>query len=269
MLWSSIRTLPSAPTSNEPNGRSPSRRPGGEFHGTAEELLVVGCHRSSWDLWWRPRAQGLPGAFGLADLGRVAVERVEHHRLGAEQPDLVDVGEDLLDGAHTGQPVRAGDLVSVIRSAMRGINAGTGRPSSSAVASSRPTPDQPSRVNRSGCQASPSSTARRMPASLLPPTQIGIARPGSRLVGQAPRMRDQVLVGQRAAPPERTPSASNSCRAQPTPTPRTSRPPLSRLRFAAIRAVSSGCRYGTMSTVVPSRTRRVTPASQASVVNGS
>ena len=37
----------------------------------------------------------------------------------------------------------------------------------------------------------------------------------------------------------------------------------------AIRAISSGCRYGTIKTVVPSRMLPVMPASQASVVNGS
>nr|WP_236004011.1 hypothetical protein [Nonomuraea antri] len=66
-----------------------------------------------------------------------------------------------------------------------------------------------------------------------------------------------------------TPSASNSCRAQPAPTPSTSRPPLSCCRLAAIRATSSGCRYGTISTLVPSLMRLVRAASQASVVNGS
>ncbi len=66
-----------------------------------------------------------------------------------------------------------------------------------------------------------------------------------------------------------TPRASNSCRAQPDATPSTSRPPLSWFRFAAIRATSSGCRYGAIRTVVPSRIRSVTPASQDSVVNGS
>ena len=44
---------------------------------------------------------------------------------------------------------------------------------------------------------------------------------------------------------------------------------LRSFRLAAIRAISSGCRYGAISTVVPSLTRLVWPASQASVVNGS
>jgi hypothetical protein len=39
--------------------------------------------------------------------------------------------------------------------------------------------------------------------------------------------------------------------------------------LAAIRAMSSGCRYGTIKTVVPSLILPVMPASQASVVKGS
>ena len=66
-----------------------------------------------------------------------------------------------------------------------------------------------------------------------------------------------------------TPSASNSCLAQPTPTPKMKRPPLNRSTVAAMRAVRSGLRYGMMMTVVPSSTRRVAAASQPSVVNGS
>src|SRR6266851_1777802 len=45
--------------------------------------------------------------------------------------------------------------------------------------------------------------------------------------------------------------------------------PLSWLRLVAIRAMRSGWRYGTMRTVVPSRTLLVIPASQARVVKGS
>ena len=66
-----------------------------------------------------------------------------------------------------------------------------------------------------------------------------------------------------------TPSAANSWRAQPTPTPKMKRPPDRRSTFAAIRAVSTGCRYGSTMTVVPISTRLVMPASQPSVVNGS
>ena len=63
----------------------------------------------------------------------------------------------------------------VRRSAMRGISAGCARCCSAALALSRSAAPaiQPG-VNRNGCQASPSRTARRTAASLLPPIQTGI-----------------------------------------------------------------------------------------------
>ena len=66
-----------------------------------------------------------------------------------------------------------------------------------------------------------------------------------------------------------TPSASNSCRAQPTPMPKMKRPPQRLSTCAVMRAVSSGWRYGTMITVVPSSRRRAFAASQPSSVKGS
>jgi Lrp/AsnC family transcriptional regulator, leucine-responsive regulatory protein len=69
---------------------------------------------------------------------------------------------------------------------MRGDSAGTGRRSSAATVANRSiAPLSQGSVNRSGCHASPSRTARRSPASLLPPIQTGI-----REAGEPQRLRD-------------------------------------------------------------------------------
>ncbi|MEW2386624.1 hypothetical protein AB0873_32025 [Micromonospora sp. NPDC047707] len=39
-------------------------------------------------------------------LGQVAVKRAEQHHRRAEQADLIDVGDDLVDGADTGASIR-------------------------------------------------------------------------------------------------------------------------------------------------------------------
>lgn len=83
----------------------------------------------------------------------------------------------------------------------------------------------------------------------------------------------QVVVGQLSPFPERDAQCAELLRgpadAGPEDQARTRRPPLSSLRLAAIRAMSRGCRYGTIKTVVPSLILPVMPASQASVVKGS
>ena len=119
-------------------------------------------------------------------------------------------------------------------------------------------------MTRSGCQAASKAMARRIAAALLPPIHRGICF--------APHASRSVVRHSSVSLPRMaygTPSASNSCRAPPAPTPSTSRPPLSSSRLRAIRATSSGCRYGSTTTVVPSRIRVVMPASHDSVVNGS
>nr|WP_246273170.1 hypothetical protein [Phytohabitans houttuyneae] len=65
------------------------------------------------------------------------------------------------------------------------------------------------------------------------------------------------------------PTAANSGSDQPTPVPRMNRPPVNWSMLLAMRATSSGWRYGTIVTVVPSSSRSVSPPSHASVVNGS
>jgi hypothetical protein len=69
--------------------------------------------------------------------------------------------------------------------------------------------------------------------------------------------------------PNGTPRAAYSRFDHPTPTPRMNRPPLIWSMLAAMRAVSTGLRYGRTVTVVPSSIRSVIPASHAKVVNGS
>jgi len=66
-----------------------------------------------------------------------------------------------------------------------------------------------------------------------------------------------------------TPRAALSAATQPAPMPSTTRPPESASSEAIILAVTTALRYGMMSTVVPSRTRRVAPATTASVTRGS
>jgi len=63
--------------------------------------------------------------------------------------------------------------------------------------------------------------------------------------------------------------AALSAASQPAPIPRTNRPPLKASSEEIIFAVTTALRYGTMSTVVPSRTRLVAPAMTASVTRGS
>src|SRR5207247_11163079 len=65
-----------------------------------------------------------------------------------------------------------------------------------------------------------------------------------------------------------TPSATLSAATQPAPIPRMKRPPLSASSDETILAVTTGFRYGTMRTVVPSRTRLVAPAKTASATSG-
>jgi hypothetical protein len=180
---------------------------------------------------------------------RIAVVRVEHDGIGAEPPELAEIVEDLVQGAGAGEPVS--------RRAMRGASVGRVL----LVTASR----RKGRVTRSGCQAASNLMARRIAAALLPPTQMGTgdcAPHASRNVARYSSVSRPRLANC-------TPSASNSCRAPPIPTPSTSRPPLSSWRLRAMRATSSGCRYGSTITVVPSRTRVVMPASQDSMVKGS
>ena len=125
------------------------------------------------------------------------------------------------------------------------------------------------------------------PAALEPPTQIGGCgrRVGLRQVATSPNdtkrpfteatspAHSSVMAARYSsviAPrwPNGTPSAANSGSDQPTPTPNTNRPPLNRSMLAAIRAVSSGWRYGRSATVVPNSMCSVCPASQARVTNG-
>ena len=65
------------------------------------------------------------------------------------------------------------------------------------------------------------------------------------------------------------PSASNSASDHPTPTAIVSRPALSASRLASAFASQSGLCWGTTSTLVPSPTRSVTAAADASVSSGS
>ena len=66
-----------------------------------------------------------------------------------------------------------------------------------------------------------------------------------------------------------TPSRALSAATQPAPIPSTTRPPESASSEDTILAVTTAFRYGTMSTVVPSRTRLVAPARTPSVTSGS
>ena len=66
-----------------------------------------------------------------------------------------------------------------------------------------------------------------------------------------------------------TPSIALSAATQPAPMPKTTRPPLSASSEEIILAVTTALRYGTISTVVPSRTRLVAPATTPSVTSGS
>src|SRR5690606_10160544 len=65
------------------------------------------------------------------------------------------------------------------------------------------------------------------------------------------------------------PTASNSSRSQPTPTPSSTRPPDSESRSVTTLAVYTGLRCGTRQMPVPSRTRSVTPARNVSALSGS
>ena len=108
-------------------------------------------------------------------LGRIAVERIEYDGVRAEQPQLVEVVDDLLDRALAGEAFGIGDR-------RVGEPEGDARyelrhrpPLLVRDAAIRATPSRShGTVFRSGCHASPRRTARRFPASLLPPTQIGI-----------------------------------------------------------------------------------------------
>ena len=66
-----------------------------------------------------------------------------------------------------------------------------------------------------------------------------------------------------------TPSNSNSSSIQPTPAPKITRPPEATSSEATTRAMSSGCRYGTIVTLVPSRTVFVTGTSRPRTTNAS
>jgi hypothetical protein len=66
-----------------------------------------------------------------------------------------------------------------------------------------------------------------------------------------------------------TPRAANSASSQPTPTPRISLPPERLCSVASSFASGSGCRIGNTITLVPSRTRSVTAATQVRVSTGS
>ena len=105
----------------------------------------------------------------------IVIEAIQQHILGAQLLQRLQVG------AHLGQRTLAtrrwssGSDASVRRIRMRGHSAGTGLLSASAIWRRRGRPvffSQPGRT-RFGCQASPYRTARRMAASLAPPTQIG------------------------------------------------------------------------------------------------
>jgi hypothetical protein len=146
---------------------------------------------------------------------------------------------------------------SATRSEIRGANPGSLR----LVTASR----TKGSVTRSGCQVAAKLMHRWIAAALLPPIQIGIEDSAPHASRSA--VRYSSVSRPRSA--NGTPSAANSCCAPPTPTPSTSRPPASSLRLSAMRATSSGCRYGSTITVVPSWIRVVRPASQDSVVNGS
>ena len=66
-----------------------------------------------------------------------------------------------------------------------------------------------------------------------------------------------------------TPSAVNSSASQPTPTPKSKRPPDSLSRLATSLAVTSGLRSGTRQMPVPSRRVLVCAAAYVSAANGS
>lgn len=90
----------------------------------------------------------------------------------------------------------AGSVVR--RRAMRGARAGMGRCCSSAYVFSLPAASRShGTVGRSGCHASPSRTALRSPASLLPPPHTGTRRsPYASVSFQAARMPRRWPVGQ-------------------------------------------------------------------------
>jgi hypothetical protein len=46
-----------------------------------------------------------PGRGRVEGLPRVAVEGVQHHGVGAEAAEVVEVVGDLVEGAHAGEPV--------------------------------------------------------------------------------------------------------------------------------------------------------------------
>src|SRR5438093_4088657 len=139
-----------------------------------------------------------------------------------------------------------------------------------------------------GCQAAPNWTVRRSAALLCPPTRIGgygfcsglgsktsplncvylPVNDGSRLV-QSSRIVSTYSAVMAPRSAKGTPSATLSAATQPAPIPRMKRPPLSASSDETILAVTTGFRYGTMRTVVPSRTRLVAPATTASVTSGS
>ncbi len=120
--------------------------------------------------------QCLPRRLGPQGLVRIAVVGIEQHGFGTGSAQLLDVLENLLEGALAGPAIRAGlDRLSVSRRKIRGANSGTGRSSSAEMSFSRSTASlNQGIVNRSGCHGEPRRTARRFAASLLPPTQIGI-----------------------------------------------------------------------------------------------
>src|SRR5262249_28834708 len=197
----------------------------------------------------------MPGGLRVTRLVRIAMERIEHDGVGAEQMQLREVIDDLVDCSLTGEAPPGGDgffgqpqgdtwhkagdrSLVFVREHRYPVHRLT-----------QPGHRDPKRMPAIA-QAHRAAHARIAVAAhpyRYPPTAVVLVV----LPGRA--QRPQVVVGQLPRSRNGTPSASNSWTAQPTPTPRTRRPPLISLRLAAIRAVSSGCRYGTIKTVVPSR----------------
>ena len=77
------------------------------------------------------------------------------------------------------------------------------------------------------------------------------------------------LVGRPAAARVVGPERLEFSLSQPTPAPSVTLPPENLSMVTSMRAVSSGLRYGMIRTAVPSRTRRVAPASTPRVASGS
>ena len=207
----------------------------------------------------------------MVRLVRIAAERIEHDSVSAEPMQLCQVVEDLVDRSLTGEASGAGDRR--FGQPQGDARHQAGDRSSLGVRElrqpvhrlSQPGHGEPERMP---CVAQPHRTAQAglaVPADpyRYPPTAVVLVVLPGRADGP------QVVVGQLAPLPERDAERIELLRRPADAYPRTRRPPLSSLRLAAIRATSSGCRYGTIRTVVPSMILPVRPASQASVVKGS